>query len=226
MISMSVAQTAIASIRTSTSAGPGSGTGLSTRRQLLGIAEHPGLHRLGNLVFVACARAGRAELMSAASKPARSQANGCCSVSPSPAIANAAASAHWSSHTSVKSWPMKWLGVMLQPLSFDEVTTMRFHHKQRHGICLGQGVALEIAHDLGALGRDRWSPPGRYRARRGSGRSQPREVHRRQVVRNVFGELNGRIVVEIAREILRHVEIVGIDHLLPVEDVAPVARSW
>ena len=30
MISMSVAQTAIASIRTSTSAGPGSGTGLST----------------------------------------------------------------------------------------------------------------------------------------------------------------------------------------------------
>src|SRR5712672_2356236 len=27
---------------------------------------------------------------------------------------------YWSIQTSVRSWPMKWLGVMLQPLSFDE----------------------------------------------------------------------------------------------------------
>jgi hypothetical protein len=36
---------------------------------------------------------------------------------------------HLSSHTSARSWPMYWLGVMFQPLNFSEVTTIRFHHR-------------------------------------------------------------------------------------------------
>ena len=43
--------------------------------------------------------------------------------------------------------------------------------QERNRIGLGQRVALEIAHDLGALPRVGRSPPGRYRARRESGRS-------------------------------------------------------
>ncbi len=34
---------------------------------------------------------------------------------------------YWSSQTSVKSCPIKWLGVMLHPLIFAEVATIRFH---------------------------------------------------------------------------------------------------
>ena len=45
--SRSVAQMAVASMRTSTSATPGLGTGLSIKRQLAGIAQDPGLHRSG-----------------------------------------------------------------------------------------------------------------------------------------------------------------------------------
>jgi hypothetical protein len=30
--------------------------------------------------------------------------------------------------TSVRSWPRKWLGVMFQPFSLEEVATMRSHH--------------------------------------------------------------------------------------------------
>ena len=33
-----------------------------------------------------------------------------------------------SSQTSARSWPMKWLGVICQPFSFADVTTIRFHH--------------------------------------------------------------------------------------------------
>src|SRR5579885_1614426 len=52
MISRSVAQIATASIRTSTSAAPGCGTGFSVP-DFSWITEHPGLHALGDRILVA-----------------------------------------------------------------------------------------------------------------------------------------------------------------------------
>ena len=119
MISISVAQTAIASIRTSTSAGPGSGTGFSTSDSSSGSPSTQAF-----IVFGTGTRCcGALRVMLAAAILCLCDA--CRAFSEN---SLAAASGYWSSQTSVRSWPMKWLGVMLQPLSFAEVATIRFHH--------------------------------------------------------------------------------------------------
>src|SRR6516225_12230564 len=51
-----------------------------------------------------------------------------------------------------------------------------------------------------------------------------RVVDWRQIVRHVFCQLDRRVVVEVAGEIERYVELACIDFLLPIPDVPAVLR--
>src|SRR5579862_6587007 len=93
--------------------------------------------------------------------------------------------------------------------------------QQRHRVSLGELVLLKAADDLRALlriGRQRLTDE--KRVEKAVGRA--REVDGREIGRDIFRQLDCRIVVEIALEILRDIEIAGIDDLLPFEDRALV----
>src|SRR6516165_10978705 len=50
-------------------------------------------------------------------------------------------------------------------------------------------------------------------------------VDRRQIVRHVFSQLDRRVIVEVAREIERDIELAGVDFLLPIPDISTVLSS-
>src|SRR5205085_5074001 len=85
-------------------------------------------------------------------------------------------------------------------------------------------VPLEGVHDAGSLARiRRHRLSNKERVEKAVGRSS--KIDRREVMRDIFGQLKGWIVVEIAREIERDVELTRIDDFLPVPDVAAVLRD-
>src|SRR6516164_10593312 len=95
--------------------------------------------------------------------------------------------------------------------------------QEGHRVSFGQSMLLEIADDFCAL-------PGVIGYRLTDKESieetvgRIRVVDRRQIVRHVFGQLNRRVVIEVAGEIERHVELACIDFLLPIPDVPAVLR--
>src|SRR6516165_5469540 len=84
--------------------GSGLRHGLFDQHQFFRVAEHPRLHGVWDREFVDAVLVHK-------------KSSGWASLG------------YCSSQTSVKSWPMKWLGVIAQPFSPAEVATMRFHHK-------------------------------------------------------------------------------------------------
>ena len=99
---------------------------LFDQRQFLGPAENPGFHRAWHRVFIPAVRcsaiAHRCHFNTSAAPAAPL-------LKRKEILAAADAARYCSSHTSARSCPMKWLGVMCQPFSLLDVTTIRFHHK-------------------------------------------------------------------------------------------------
>src|SRR4029077_10634833 len=95
--------------------------------------------------------------------------------------------------------------------------------QKRNRVGAGPRMPLEGAHDPGPLARVGGHRLGDVkRVEKTVGRAG--EIDRRQIVRDVFGQLEGWVVVEIARKIQGDVEVPAVDHLLPIPDVAPVLR--
>src|SRR5579862_7078132 len=89
--------------------------------------------------------------------------------------------------------------------------------QQRDSVGFGQRVLFKGADNLGPLlriGGDRLADIERIEKTVG----RPRVIDRRQIVRNVFGQLDRRVVEIIAGEVERDIEVAGIDALLPIGD--------
>ena len=84
-------------------------------------------------------------------------------------------------------------------------------------------MSLKVMHHLGALPGISGHGLGHIeRVEKTVG--GPGEIDRRKIVRDIFGQLKGRVIIEIAREVEGNVEVASVDDLLPVPDVAAVLR--
>src|SRR5262245_54713281 len=90
--------------------------------------------------------------------------------------------------------------------------------QKRCGIGLCQRVSFEIAEHLEALPLIcRHGLANKERIEKTITRAGI--IYRRKILRYVFGQLQCRVIVEVASKIEKHVEFAAIDELLPLPDV-------